>query len=477
MARQLLVYFGTDMGQRFSLPDQGTVSIGRGREAPIRLNDLQVSRLHCRLQIGAGIVVHDSGSAGGTFVNGLRIAEHPLRIGDTLRVGETEMRLQEVDVTDQKTLVPADESPPAAIPLGRAASRTTPMPVAEILPLATPVPLVEILPVAPVVPLAEAVVAGVPVALPAETAFRAVPVAKPAFVSLGAPGTPLGLTGQTLAHYEVGPLLAQGHSGSVFRARDLQNGQEVALKVLWPHLAANPDVVQRLGRSSKIMLSIRHPNIVALYEAGQTGAYCWLAMEYIEGESLTQVIDRIGVAGMLDWRHAYRVAVHIGRALHTIHQQHIIHRNLAPQNVLLRAADKSAVLSDVVLAKALEGTAMEQITRPGEILGDVRYMAPEQVTAGDPVDARADLYCLGAMLYALLTGRPPLEGRSLPDTVNLIRNVEPARPKKFQMSIGDLFEGVVLKMLAKKPQARFQTAQELLQELERVGRFQGIQVP
>jgi serine/threonine-protein kinase len=310
------------------------------------------------------------------------------------------------------------------------------------------------------------VAAPVPVA-PVKAAPAAAPAQEAAY----------GLTGRVLGSYELGPLLAQGHSGMVLRARDQRTGQDVAVKVLWPHLANNPEVVQRLLRAAKTMLSVRHPNLVALYEAGQTGAYTWLAMEYIDGESLTQVIERIGVAGMLDWRHAHRVAVHIGRALHTIHRQHIIHRNLAPQNILLRAADKSAVLSDVVLAKALEGELAQPITRPGEILGDYRYMAPEQVTAGSPVDARVDIYCLGAMLYALLTGRPPLAGDSLPETVTMIRNVEPAPPKKFQMSISDGFEGVVMKMLAKKPQARIQTALELLEELDRVGRFHGVKVP
>jgi serine/threonine protein kinase len=285
---------------------------------------------------------------------------------------------------------------------------------------------------------------------------------------------PSGLTGRVLGHYEVGRILAQGHTGIVFRGRDMDSGNDVALKVLWPFLAGSSEVIQRLERSAKTMMAVRHPNLAALYETGQTGAYVWLAMEYIEGENLTQVIDRIGVAGMLDWRHAFRVAVHIGRALDTIHRQHIIHRNLAPQNVLVRASDKSAVLSDVVLAKALEGALAQQITRPGEILGDYRYMAPEQVGPGDPVDARADIYSLGALLYALLTGRPPLAGDSLPATVNLIRNVEPARPKKFQMSIADRFEGVVLKMLAKKPHARYQNAAELLNELDRVGRYHGL---
>lgn len=455
MPRKLIVLSGSDVGQVFSLPEAGTVTLGRGREAQIRLNDLQVSRLHCQLEIQGNLLIRDIGSATGTLVNGQRISEHALRIGDLIRVGTTELRLQATDLADQPTVVPSPAGaatppiavkpggPVLAIPLaGASAVSSQPIPVA--IPVASSAPISTATPVPP------------PMAIPVE---------------------PVGLTGQTLGNYEVGLLIAQGQSGSVFRARNLKTNQDVALKVLWPHLTQKADVVQRLWRSANTMLSIRHPNLVALHEAGQTRAHCWLAMEFIDGECLTRVISRIGVAGMLDWRYAFRVAVQVGRALHTIHHAHIIHRNLTPDHVLIRASDKSAVLSGAVLAKALEGAQVQQITRPGEILGDVQYLAPEQVTAGEPVDARADIYCLGAMLYALLTGRPPLTASSLPETVSLIRTAEPARPKKFQMSISDKFEGVVLKMLAKRPQARFQTAAELLEELERVAKFQGMPLP
>jgi serine/threonine protein kinase len=281
------------------------------------------------------------------------------------------------------------------------------------------------------------------------------------------------LSGQTLSHYDIGPVVAQGTSGVVFRACDTRDRQVVALKVLKPEFAGN-EGVQRFVRAMKTMLPIRHPNLVALQEAGKTGPYCWVAMEYIEGESLTQVIARIGVAGMLDWRHGLRVAIHIGRALEYAHQQHIIHRNVAPPNILIQSSDKIAKLGDLMLAKALEGNLAQSITRSGEIVGDVSYMSPERTGGQGDVDGRSDIYSLGATVYTLLTGRPPFLGGSLTETITRIRQAEPVRPKKFQLAIPDLLEGSVLKMLAKRPQDRYQTATDLLNDLNRVATFQGL---
>jgi serine/threonine-protein kinase len=247
----------------------------------------------------------------------------------------------------------------------------------------------------------------------------------------------------------------------------------VAIKVLWPHLAQRDEEVQRIFRATRTMYTLRHPHVISLRQAGKAGPYCWFAMDYIEGESLTQVIDRIGVAGMLDWRYALRVGQHVGEALRFAHEHHIVHRNITPQNVMVRASDKTALLGDLALAKALEGALAQQITQPGEVLGDARYMSPERLVGTVPVDERSDLYSLGALLYALLTGRPPLAGTSVLETIRLIHTAEPVRPKKYQLSISDLFEGVVLKLLAKRPEERYQRAADLLGQLERVVKYQG----
>src|SRR5262249_21241665 len=169
----------------------------------------------------------------------------------------------------------------------------------------------------------------------------------------------------------------------------------------------------------------------------------------------TQVIDRIGVAGMLDWHYALRVAFHVGDALEFAHERHVVHRNITPQNVLVRTADKCALLGDLALAKALEGSEAQQITRPGEVLGDVRYMSPERLLSAETIDERSDIYSLGAMLYALLTGRPPFAGSSIIETITLVRTAAPVPPKRYQMAVSDQFEGVVLKMLAKRPEERY----------------------
>jgi serine/threonine protein kinase len=262
----------------------------------------------------------------------------------------------------------------------------------------------------------------------------------------------------------------------VFRACDTESGQEVALKVMHPDYARNDDEMQRFVRAMRTMLPLRHPNIITVYSAGKNGPYCWAALELVEGESLTQVIQRIGVAGMLDWKYAFRVAVHIGRALEYARAHGIIHRDIAPMHILM-TQDKAAKLGDLMLAKAVEGSLALQVTKPGEIVGDVNYMSPERTRGlSELVDHRSDLFSLGATCYALLAGKPPFAGSTLVETITKVRNAEPLKPNIFQIGIPTPFEGVILKLLAKRPEDRFQTAGEMVQELERIGKYNGIQV-
>jgi serine/threonine protein kinase len=282
------------------------------------------------------------------------------------------------------------------------------------------------------------------------------------------------LVGKSFVHYQVGPVLARGQSGLVFHARDTRQEIPVVLKILWPEFAEDDKQKQRFVRAMKTALPLRHPNLVSLYGAGKAGPYCWIAMEYIEGESLVQVVQRIGTIGMLDWRNALRVAVQIGRALDFAHQRQIIHRNVTPMNILIQAGTKMAKLGDLMLAKALEGALAQPITRPGELLGTIAYLPPERTYGDARVDGRSDFYSLGATTYALLTGRPPFEGANLTESVHKIRTAEPVPPKKYQLAIPDLFEGAVMRMLAKRPEDRYPQAGEMLAELERIASFQGL---
>jgi serine/threonine protein kinase len=281
------------------------------------------------------------------------------------------------------------------------------------------------------------------------------------------------LIGKTLHHYQIVRELAKGASGVVFFAKHTESGRDLAVKVLWPALSTDEEQMQRFIRAMKTMLPIQHENIVRLYNAGKAGRHAWVAMEYVDGESLTQVIDRIGAAGMLDWQYAFRVAVHIARALECAAEHKIIHRNIMPTNILLRR-DKVAKLGDLMLAKALEGTAAEQVTRPGQLVGELAYMSPERTRGTAAVDCRSDIYGLGATVYALLTGHPPFSDSSMPALINKIRNEEPVTPTKFQLSIPDMFQGMALKALAKRPEDRYQTAAEMLKDLERIGKYNNV---
>jgi serine/threonine protein kinase len=270
-------------------------------------------------------------------------------------------------------------------------------------------------------------------------------------------------------------IITAGRSGMVFKAWDTEGNRPAAVKVLTPNVADSEEQKERFVRAMKTMMPIRHPNIVQLYNAGKKGPYCWAAMEYVEGESLASVIDQIGVQGMLDWRDVWRVAVHIGRALREGYERKIIHRNVTPTNILRRDQGSVYLLGDLMLAKALEGSLAKQVTQPGQVIGDVPYMPPERTRDGAAVDGRADIYGLGATCYALLTGHPPYESDSLPEMIRMIRNDTPKKPKDYQMSINEMFQDLVLQMLAKDPDDRFATPSALLRDLERIGKFNSLE--
>jgi serine/threonine protein kinase len=282
------------------------------------------------------------------------------------------------------------------------------------------------------------------------------------------------LSGKTIVRYEIGPVLAQGRTGTIYKARDTKDGKDVAFKALHSDFTQDDDDVQRFVRAMTTVVGLHHPNLIALYGAGKQGPTCWFAMEYVDGEPLTKLIEKFGTLKMLDWRFALTVGAHVAQALEAAHEKHIIHRNVAPESILIRSKDKVAKLGGMMLAKAMEGIKSKQITKPGELVGEVAYMAPERTKTDVEVDTRADIYGLGATLYALLTGKPPFAGKSLVETIAQIRQADPVPPKKFQLSIPDQFQDAVMLMLAKRPEMRYQTPAEAARALERIAKFQGM---
>ncbi len=275
------------------------------------------------------------------------------------------------------------------------------------------------------------------------------------------------LSGTKLAHFEIGDAVGAGTTGVVFRAQDVKDDREVALKVYTPAFAKKEEDLQRFIRAVKTMMPLSHQALVSLYGGGKTGPHCWMSMEYVEGENLEATIRRIGTSGKLEWKPALRFALDIARALFYLHGENIIHRSLSPAKVLFSRRG-SAKLGSLIRAKALSGELAHDVTTGDGFLSDVRFLAPEQVSDLGEVDCRSDIYSLGALVYALLTGKPPFDEPSTMMNVSAIIRTEPQSPREVDPTIPVPMERVVLRMLAKKPEARFATAEELLGELERI---------
>jgi serine/threonine protein kinase len=405
MLSKLVVITGRDKGRVFSLPEAGTFHIGRGQDTATRLNDLRVSRSHCHLQIsGDELLITDTQSREGTFINKERLARntpHPLKAGDVINVGDTELRLEVEQIFDAPTMGADQLGALAAVP---------PSPKRE--------PLME-------------------------------------------------LVGTTLAHYRVGEVLVQGTAGVLFRARDTRADQEVVLKVIRPELLKGEADMQRVLRGLRALVNVRHPNLVAVYDADQTDAYCWGALEYVEGDNLAQRIERAGAEGM-HWEEALRVALHVGRALDLLAQHRRVHGGIVPRHILVQARDNVAKLNAPFRITSLEKGLADRAAGGGEALRDLAYLPPERVRGEARGDSRADIYSLGAIVYTLLAGRPPLAGKTATDLAARILRNEVVRPKELQPSLPNRVERVVLRMLAQHPEDRYPTPADLLADLERV---------
>lgn len=407
------------------LPDHGVWRVGRAAECEVRLLDPTASRVQFELRVdGREVWMKDLGSRFGTLVNGVKTSECQLRPGDVITAGETTLRLSDEGAVLRTTIAPT------AGAYGQAIASS------------------------PVAKSDEEIVAS---------------PSKPAAI---ATVNPRKLPGRQFGRFDVRDLIAETSSGVLLRAEDKTLQTTVALKVFRAETMNEPAAAARFQRAARTVLPLTHPHLIELYAFGEDEGLCWTASEWIEGENAAQVIRRIGIAGMLDWRHSLKMALHVAKALEFASSHQILHRNLAPHRILIRNSDGVVKLGGLGLAKSLDDDASAKVTKAGEIVGDLAYCSPEQVS-GKRLDGRSDLYNLGATLYALLTGRPPCEGTSFHETLNKIQNDRPEPPTKYHLAIPPLFEGVVMKLLAKRPDDRFDDAQHLLRDLTNVAKYVG----
>ncbi len=281
------------------------------------------------------------------------------------------------------------------------------------------------------------------------------------------------LPGQKLGHYQVGARLGRGRASVVFKARDTKDNRAVALKVLLPELGQQNEEVQSFVQAVKTVLTLRHPNLVTLYGAGKTGAYCWVAMELIEGENLIAQVAKVRREGLMDWQPAFQVALQIARVLEYAHEQKLIHGHILPQNVFWRTKDGRAKLGDLVLSRALQKIVLHHHPDSAERDADTGFLAPERQKGGAG-DARSDLYSLGAAVYSLVTGKLPGRRRAGGEGDSTSPD-DSAMQAPFPLVVPGRFERVVRKLLARKPTERYGSAAEVAADLERLGELYAMQ--
>jgi DNA-binding beta-propeller fold protein YncE len=259
--------------------------------------------------------------------------------------------------------------------------------------------------------------------------------------------------GDVFAGHRIEGLAGRGGMGVVYRATELTLDRVVALKLIAPALAGDPDFRARFLRESRAAASIEHPNVLPIYYAGEHGDELYIAMRYVDGQDLRTLVR---ASGSLPGAWVAEVVAQIGAALDAAHERGLVHRDVKPANVLLAAGDH-AYLTDFGLAKHMESTAAAALSRPGGWVGTLGYVAPEQIR-GERVDARTDVYALGCVLVHALTGRPPYMRDS--EEATLWAHLHAPPPDESE-GVAPPFAEVVARALAKDPAERFPSAGDL----------------
>ncbi len=288
--------------------------------------------------------------------------------------------------------------------------------------------------------------------------------------------------GIKLGAYEIQSALGAGGMGEVYRARDTRLDRTVAIKVLPIHLSANPEAKERFDREARAISSLNHARICTLYDVGHQDGIDFLVMEYLEGESLAERLKN----GPLSLKESLKVGIEVCEALEVAHRQGIVHRDLKPANIMLTPS--GAKLMDFGLAKPLSmavagsgsGTPpsftavavtaagpspLSPLTTAGTIVGTVQYMSPEQIE-GKEADARSDIFAFGAVLYEMVAGKRPFEGKSQISLASAILEKDPEPISTLKPSVSPAFEHVLTICLQKDPEERFQTAHDVKLELQ-----------
>lgn len=262
-----------------------------------------------------------------------------------------------------------------------------------------------------------------------------------------------------IGRYEIEERLGQGGMGQVFLGRDPQTDERAAIKVLSAALVQEEGFLERFQREIEALRKFSHPHIVRLYEDGVEQGAPWFAMEYVPGGTL---LDLLRSERRLDWRRAYKLAIETCSALKAAHDQGVVHRDLKPSNLLIDP-DEHVHLTDFGVAQSY--AASQRLTVAGGVIGTAEYMSPEQA-AGQRATRHSDLYSLGAVMYAMVTGRTPFTGASTVEVMHKHRYGLFDRPRAVLPDLPREVDDTICKLLEKNPDKRFPDAYVLLRHLQ-----------
>jgi eukaryotic-like serine/threonine-protein kinase len=272
------------------------------------------------------------------------------------------------------------------------------------------------------------------------------------------------LIGKTLKHYKVLSVIGEGGMALVYKSRDERNGEIVALKVLKRGENVDQENLQRFLKEFKTGSKLNHPNIMQVFEIGEVDGTYFIAMEYINGSSLQEVLDE---KGRLSAEGTLKIGIQVAKALEFAFSQRIIHRDIKPENILI-SREGEVKITDLGLAKELKRYVSVNITKTGEGIGTLHYMSPEQVENTRDVDQRADIYSLGATLYECLCGQPPFDEVGVWKFVEAINEKPPPDLNERVPNLHAEIWPMVKRALAKRPEERQQNPTEMREELERL---------
>jgi serine/threonine-protein kinase len=260
--------------------------------------------------------------------------------------------------------------------------------------------------------------------------------------------------------YELSHLVARGGMAEVYRAQDRQLERPVALKVLFPELSVDRSFVERFRREAQAAANLSHPNIVPVFDWGEDGGTYFIVMEYVDGRPLSSILR---TAGPLHPERAAEISADVATALAYAHRHGVVHRDVKPGNVLI-TEEGTVKVTDFGIARAVN--TEESLTQTGAVMGTATYFSPEQAE-GLSVDARSDIYSLGVVLFELVTGRPPFLGETPVAVASKHVREHPPTPREINPGIPPDLEAVIMKCMAKSPEHRYQSGDELRIDLLR----------